>query len=40
MAEKHRALAETASAPDRSRFAHMADWWLKRAAEFEAAERS
>ena len=39
MAEKYRALAETVSAPDRALFAHMADWWLKRAAELDATEK-
>jgi hypothetical protein len=39
MAEKYRALAVTTSAPDRARFAHMADWWLKRAADLDAAEK-
>ena len=40
MAEKYRALAEIAGRVDHVRYSGLAEWWLKRAAEIEAAERS
>jgi hypothetical protein len=38
MAEKYRTLAETSNAEGHHRFSRMADWWLNRAAEIDAAE--
>ena len=40
MAAKYRVLAETGEPADRRRFGRMADWWLKRAAELDAAEKT
>lgn len=40
MAEKYRVLAETEETLDRRRFTRMAEWWLKRAAELDAAEKT
>jgi len=40
MAEKYRTLAETSNAGDRDRFSRMADWWLSRATEIDAAEKA
>jgi hypothetical protein len=35
MAKKYRGLAETSHRSDRSRFARMAEWWERRAAELD-----
>jgi hypothetical protein len=40
MAEKYRILAEIGNRVDRHRYAGMAGWWDKRAAELDAAEQT